>query len=133
VSLVLGPVLRHVGETTASVWVQTERAATVSVLGCSARTFEVAGHHYALVPVTGLEPGSRVAYEVKVDGERVWPQATSPFPPSVIRTRGRAEARHRVVFGSCRYSKVTDPALSAQLGIDALDAYAARMAGRPHE
>jgi phosphodiesterase/alkaline phosphatase D-like protein len=132
VSLVLGPVLRHVGETTASVWVQTERAATVSVLGCTTRTFEVAGHHFALVPVTGLTPGSVTPYEVAVDGERVWPQATTPFPPSVIRTRGGAEA-HRVIFGSCRYAKVTDPKLTVQLGIDALDAYAARMAGRPQE
>ncbi|MHA6621180.1 alkaline phosphatase D family protein [Pseudonocardia sp. DLS-67] len=132
-SLVLGPVLRHVGETTASVWVQTERAATVSVLGCSTRTFEVAGHHYALVPVSGLEPGARVAYEVEVDGDRVWPPATSPFPASVIHTRGGAGARQRVVFGSCRYAKVVDPKLSAELGVDALDAYAARMAGLPQE
>ena len=133
-SLSLGPVLRHVGETTASVWVQTERAATVTVLGCSARTFEVSGNHYALVPVTGLEPGSLVPYEVDVDGERVWPPATSPFPPSVIRTRGgAADRRQRVIFGSCRYCKVSDPKLTAQLGVDALDAYAARMAGRPHD
>jgi phosphodiesterase/alkaline phosphatase D-like protein len=134
VSLVLGPVLRHVGETTASVWVQTDRAATVSVLGCSARTFEVAGHHYAIVPVTGLEPGSRTAYEVAVDGERVWPQPTTPFPPSVVRTRGGADdTQLRAVFGSCRYSKVAAPKLMAKLGIDALNAYAARMAARPQE
>jgi phosphodiesterase/alkaline phosphatase D-like protein len=134
VSLALGPVLRHVGETTASVWVQSERAATVSVLGCSARTFEVAGHHYALVPVTGLEPGSRVPYEVEIDGERVWPPTSTPFPPSVIRTRGgAADERQRIIFGSCRYAKVADPKLMAQLGIDALDAYAARMATRPHD
>jgi phosphodiesterase/alkaline phosphatase D-like protein len=132
VSLVLGPVLRHVGETTASVWVQTGRAATVSVLGCATRTFEVAGHHFALVPVTGLAPDSVTPYEVEVDGERVWPQATSPFPPSVIRTCGR-HASQRVVFGSCRYAKVADPKLAARLGIDALDAYAVQMAGRPHE
>jgi phosphodiesterase/alkaline phosphatase D-like protein len=132
VSLTLGPVLRHVGETTASVWVQTDQAATVSVLGCSARTFEVAGHHYALVPVTGLEPGSQVPYEVEVDGERVWPLTPSPFPASVIRTRGRAaDERQRVIFGSCRYTKVNDPKLRANLGLDALDAYAARMATLP--
>ena len=40
-SLVLGPVLRHVGDATAAVWVQLDRPATVFVLGCSARTFEV--------------------------------------------------------------------------------------------
>jgi phosphodiesterase/alkaline phosphatase D-like protein len=132
--LVLGPVLRHVGESTAQVWVQTERAATVTVLGCSARTFEVAGHHYALVGVTGLEPDATVPYTVDVDGERVWPLPGSPYPDSVIRTRGPAAAgRHRIVFGSCRYAKVDDRRLTAKLGIDALDAYAVRMATRPHE
>ena len=55
-TLLLGPVLRHVSDTTALVWVQTENAATVEVLGCSARTFAVQGHHYALVTVTGLTP-----------------------------------------------------------------------------
>jgi phosphodiesterase/alkaline phosphatase D-like protein len=131
VSLALGPVLRHVGETTASVWVQTEHAATVTVLGCSARTFEVAGHHYALVPVTGLEPDTRTPYTVEVDGERVWPPAVHPFPPSVIRTRGgSSDSRHRIIFGSCRYAKVADRRQTVELGIDALDAYAARMARR---
>jgi phosphodiesterase/alkaline phosphatase D-like protein len=132
--LVLGPVLRHVGESTAQVWVQTERAATVSVLGCSARTFEVTGHHYALVGVTGLEPDTTVPYTVEVDGVRVWPPAQSPYPDSVIRTRGpEGEDRHRIVFGSCRYAKVDDRKLAARLGIDALDAYAVRMATRPHD
>ncbi|WP_300018565.1 alkaline phosphatase D family protein [Pseudonocardia sp.] len=130
--LVLGPVLRHVGETTAQVWVQTDRSATVRVLGCETRTFEVAGHHFALVPVTGLPPDSRTPYEVHVDGQRVWPLPTSPFPPSLIRTRGPGCDEHnRIIFGSCRYSKVTDRKLAAKLGVDALDAYAARMATRP--
>jgi phosphodiesterase/alkaline phosphatase D-like protein len=133
-ALVLGPVLRHVGETTAQVWVQTREAGTVSVLGSSARTFEVCGHHYALVGVTGLEPDSRTPYEVHVDGERAWPPRTSPFPASVIPTRGpQREDRHRIIFGSCRYAKVPERSLSAKLGIDALDAYAARMAVSPPE
>ncbi len=132
--LVLGPVLRHVGETTAQVWVQTERAATVRVLGCEARTFEVSGHHFALVPVTGLAPDSRTPYEVHIDGVQVWPQPTSPFPPSLIRTRGPdCDEHNRIIFGSCRYSKVADPKLAAKLGIDALDAYSARMGNRPTE
>ena len=127
-SLVLGPVLRHVGETTATVWVQTGGPATVRVLGCEARTFEVQGHHYALVPVTGLTPDSATPYEVHVDGEPVWPLPSTPFPPSMIRTRGaRTDTTIRIIFGSCRYSKVADPKLAAELGIDALDAYAARM------
>jgi phosphodiesterase/alkaline phosphatase D-like protein len=132
VSLVLGPVLRHVGETTAQVWVQTSAAATVAVLDASVRTFEVAGHHFAIVPVTGLPPDTHTPYTVELDGERVWPQPTSPFPPSVIPTRGPATAgRAQLVFGSCRYAKVADPRLSRQLGIDALDAFSARMAAGP--
>ncbi|MDN5748988.1 MAG: alkaline phosphatase family protein [Pseudonocardia sp.] len=130
--LVLGPVLRHVGATTAQVWVQTDRPATVRVLGCESRTFEVSQHHFALVPVTGLPPDSRTPYEVHVDDQRVWPPPTSPFPDSLIRTRGpRSDEENRIIFGSCRYSKVADPRLSAKLGLDALDAYAARMTRRP--
>ena len=131
--LVLGPVLRHVGETSATVWVQTDRPASVSILGCTAQTFEVSGHHYALVRVTGLEPGRRVPYEVEIDGERVWPPATTPFPPSTIPTRQReSHDRQRIIFGSCRYAKVADPRAASRLGIDALDAYAARLTTLPH-
>lgn len=130
--LVLGPVLRHVGETTATVWVQVSEPATVEVLGSTARTFEVAGHHYAVVAVTGLEPDARTPYEVRLDGELVWPSPHDPFPASVIPTRGpRTAGLARVVFGSCRYVKLADPKEAARYGLDALDAYAARMAGRP--
>jgi phosphodiesterase/alkaline phosphatase D-like protein len=132
VSLVLGPVLRHVSDTTATVWVQTDAPATVEVLGCTAPTFEVQGNHYALVVVTGLEPDTDTAYEVRLDGEPVWPLPASPFPPSLIRTRGpRTDSSIRIIFGSCRYAKVSDPKLSAELGIDALDAYAVRMRDLP--
>jgi phosphodiesterase/alkaline phosphatase D-like protein len=134
VSLVLGPVLRHVGETTAQVWVQTSAAATVRVLDATARTFEVAEHHFAIVSVTGLPPDTRTPYTVEIDGEQVWPPPTTPFPPSVIPTRGPATAgRTQLVFGSCRYAKVADPRLGRQLGIDALDAFSARMAAGPVE
>ncbi|WP_214404070.1 alkaline phosphatase D family protein [Pseudonocardia lacus] len=131
-SLVLGPVLRHVGDTTATVWVQTESPATVRVLGCEARTFQVQESHYALVPVTGLTPDTDTPYEVHLDGRRVWPQEAAPFPPSLIRTRGpRTDENVRIIFGSCRYAKVSDPKLAAELGIDALDAYAVRMRDLP--
>ena len=71
--LLLGPALRHVSDTTALVWVQTENACTVEVLGCPARTFEVQGYHFALVMVTGLTPDSVTEYQVSVDGTTVWP------------------------------------------------------------
>src|SRR5258707_7105513 len=132
VALLLGPALRHVSDTTALVWGQTESAATVEVLGCSARTFAVQGHHYALVTVTGLTPDTVTEYDVKVDGERVWPLADSPFPPSVIRTRGPASThRGQVIFASCRYPKTDEHKVDSKLGLDALDVYATLMATQP--
>ncbi|MEQ3554661.1 alkaline phosphatase D family protein [Pseudonocardia nematodicida] len=133
-TLLLGPVLRHVDDTSALVWVQTDRRSRVEVLGCGADTVEIAGLHYAIVVVTGLEPDTRTPYEVHLDGERAWPPPSSPFPASVIPTRGPASAsRQRIVFGSCRYVKLADPRQARRFGLDALDAYATRMAGRPHE
>ncbi|OBI81836.1 alkaline phosphatase D family protein [Mycobacterium asiaticum] len=133
--LVLGPALRHVADTTALIWVQTENPGTVEVLGCSARTFEVQGFHFALVLVTGLDPDSVTEYEVRVDGRTAWPLEDpefAKFPPSVIRTRGPAGAeRVRAIFGSCRYPKTDDKKLEAKLKLDALDCYAGRMAGLP--
>lgn len=126
--LLLGPVLRHVGHTTATVWVQTSHPAEVEVLGCRASTFTVCEHHYALVEVTGLEPGSVRTYQVHLDGALVWPRPGSSWPDSQIRTRG-ARAVVRVVFGSCRRAKPDDPAAAAAIGADALDGLAARVAG----
>jgi phosphodiesterase/alkaline phosphatase D-like protein len=130
--LLLGPVLRHVGETTATVWVQTDRPVEVEVLGCTARTFEVLGHHYALVEVRGLRPGSVATYEVHLDGQRVWPREGSAWPASRIRTRGGSGAK-RVVFGSCRRAKPDSPELAASLGFDALDVYASRLPTVPED
>ncbi|MEA2123884.1 MAG: hypothetical protein QOI80_666 [Solirubrobacteraceae bacterium] len=99
-SLMLGPVLRHAADSEATVWVETNAKCTVSVLGCEAQTFAVGGHHYALVHVTGLEPGTTTPYDVLLDGERVWPEDDG-WPHSVIRTATRGRPID-VVFGSCR-------------------------------
>ena len=50
--LVLGPLLRYVGQDCAHVWVETDSPCEVEVLGAKAPTFHVAGHHYALVRST---------------------------------------------------------------------------------
>ena len=57
-ALLLGPMLRYVSETEATVWVETSKECQVEVLGRRAGTFEVAGHHYGLVVIEGLTPGS---------------------------------------------------------------------------
>ncbi len=99
--LLLGPLLRYVSETEATVWVETDDPCEVEVLGCRERTFGVAGHHYALVRVEGLEPGGFYEYEVNLDGERRWPEPGSELPPSVIRTFSPGKPVD-VCFGSCR-------------------------------
>ena len=126
-ALLLGPLLRHVDPVSATVWVETDRPCQVEVLGRRARTFCVGGHHYALVVVEGLEPGSSTPYEVHLDGERVWPPAGSEFPPSRIRTAG-GEGPIRIAFGSCRYASPRTVEESEKIPPDALDLYASRIA-----
>ncbi|HEY6752518.1 MAG TPA: alkaline phosphatase D family protein [Rubrobacteraceae bacterium] len=137
--LVLGPLLRYAGETNATVWVETDTACEVEVLGCRSRTFHVEGHHYALVHVAELEPGAAYEYEVLLDGERRWPEPGSLFPPAVIRTWADGEAV-KLVFGSCRISAPHEPphTLSHEedergLGVDALYAMAIRLLDEPAE
>ena len=101
--LLVGPLLRYVGETEAVLWVETEEPCEVEILEHREPTFCVNGHHYALVIVDGLEPGSTQEYEVRLDGERRWPEEDSDFPGSVIRTLGAGEPV-RLCFGSCRVS-----------------------------
>jgi hypothetical protein len=99
--LVLGPLLRYVSETCAVFWVETDSECDVAVLGATAHTFKVAGHHYAVVRAEGLDPGTPYEYEVELDGEHVWPLADSPFPPSRFRTYPK-EKPLQIAFGSCR-------------------------------
>ncbi|MFF7094584.1 alkaline phosphatase D family protein [Streptomyces rubradiris] len=130
----LGPLLRYTDGSCAAVWVETDVPCTAHVR-CSdgasgtAPTFRVAGHHYALVTVTGLRPGSSPSYEVFLDDAPVWPLPDSRFPPSVIRSPGAGDAV-RVTFGSCRWA--APPADGKDpVGPDALDTLAKRLAADP--
>jgi PhoD-like phosphatase len=105
--LVLGPLLRHVGAEDATVWVETDVPCEVEVLGCRDRTFEIEGHHFALVHVTGLEPEQARPYQVHLDGERVWP-LDEGWPVSCIRTIGDDHGV-RIAFGSCRVAHPNEP------------------------
>jgi hypothetical protein len=105
--LVLGPLLRHVGADDATVWVETDAPCEVEVLGCRDRTFEIEGHHFALVHVTGLEPKDARPYEVHLDAERVWP-LDDGWPASCIRTIGDDHGV-RIAFGSCRVAHPDEP------------------------
>ena len=137
--LVLGPLLRYAGETEATVWVETDAACEVEVLGHRARTFEIEGHNYALVRITDLEPGETYEYEVTLDGGRVWPEEGSDLPSSVIRTI-EPDGELNLSFGSCRISVPHEPPFTLDTDAksdgyerDALYALALRMMRQPHE
>jgi len=138
--LVLGPVLRYVDATEATVWVETDAGCEVEILGCTEHTFHVAGHYYAIVHVTGLEENQEHPYEVALDGERRWPDPDSDLPPSVIRTTGH-KGRLKISFGSCRVSLPHEPPYTCSKEddergreVDALYAVARRMVTQdPHE
>src|SRR4249919_2910242 len=131
--LVIGPLLRYAGSTEATVWVETDAPCEVAVLGRTARTFHVEGHHYALVVLRDLPPGSVTPYEVHLDGERAWPPPGDGRPPSAIHTRHH-ERRSRLLFGSCRVGAPQRPPYTLATGekpeaveIDALWAFSRRL------
>ncbi|MEV7457140.1 alkaline phosphatase D family protein [Pseudarthrobacter oxydans] len=128
--LVLGPMMRYVDQTSASIWVETRDNARVTVSAGAAeweaRTFAVHGHHYALVEADGLEPGSVTPYTVAVNGVPVWPEPGTGFPPPVIATLKPGKPL-RLAFGSCRTSVPHDESGNRSHGVDALRAYALAM------
>lgn len=142
-ALVLGPLLRSVEGGAATVWVEVDGAATVTVTAGAARgearTTSVAGRHYALVVVEGLAPASATPYEVALDGVAAWPEPGSALPPSTIRTAD-VDRPLRVVFGSCRieaplrgtWENGPDEAEPGH-GVDSLEALAAEVAATPVE
>jgi len=141
--LILGPVLRYVSQTEATVWVETDQACSVEVaIGAerhAARTFCVEDHHYALVQIDGLEPASANEYAIGLDGEDCWPPPGDPFPPCTIRTLPEA-GPVRLAFGSCRVSVPHEPPYTLRKDqddrgreIDAIYALTRRMQAEPVE
>ncbi len=134
--LLIGPVLRHVGTTDATVWVETDGPCEVEVR-CSEQhrvrehSWQVAGHHYALVVVEGLEPGSSYPYQVHLDGELAWPAPGAARPASRIRTQPRPDEHDevRIAFGSCRYGRAAVKLHDRHFAVDALVCYSRQLAG----
>ncbi|MDN5716893.1 MAG: alkaline phosphatase family protein [Janibacter sp.] len=129
--LVLGPLLRFVGEHDASIWVEIARPARVTVVSDGrewhAASFVVEEHHYALVLLDGLSPGRTYEYSVQVDGEPVWPLEESPFPHPSIATLDH-DRPALLAFGSCRTSVPHDAEHHESHGVDALRTVALAMA-----
>jgi PhoD-like phosphatase len=133
----VGPMLRHVGETDATVWVETDAPCEVEILGKTQRTFTVEDHHYAIVCIEGLEPSREHPYEVNLDGQKAWPPEDYEFPQPRIRLIPR-DGTLRLLFGSCRASAPHRPPHTFQRwyhpkgkGIDVLRTYAMRMLRQP--
>jgi len=106
--LLLGPMLRYADATTATLWVETSAPCEVEVHAGDvrryARTFTVEGHHYALVVLDQLAPGTDVPYSIALAGRQVWPPAGDSRPASRLRTVSPG-APLDVVFGSCRVDR----------------------------
>lgn len=130
--LLLGPMLRFCNDTSATVWVETDRPCEVEVLGRRADTWTVHGHHFALVVLDGLEPGTSTPYQVALDGTTVWPPRGSTWPNSVIRTFSHTDS-FRLSFGSCRRSAGGSPEELKRFGADALVGLAHQMMMSPHD
>jgi hypothetical protein len=90
------------------VWVETDAPCQVEILGATERTFEVEGHHFALVHITGLAEEGDTPYEVALDGERVWPPPDYDWPTPCVRTVSDNHGL-RVCFGSCRCAYPHEP------------------------
>ena len=97
--LLLGPLLRFVGEHKATIWVETTHAARVEVhigeRSWSAPSFVVEEHHYALVLVTERDTRKRDALEVRP--QALEPQRHLPRPHRCRPAAGDGwHAAHRV-------------------------------------
>jgi PhoD-like phosphatase len=135
--LLLGPLLRHVSSSAATLWMETDGPCEVEVLGHRSPTFHVAGHHYALVVIRGLPAGEEVPYEVTLDGERAWPEPGSDFPAPVIRPLDESGPL-QISFGSCRCTAPHEPPWNGSKDhdergreVDALYAVALRLRDDP--
>ena len=129
--------LRFVGESEATVWVEVDEPCEVEILDHTAHTFTVEEHHFALVAIEGLEAGKAHPYEVEVAGRCVWPPEGYEFPHPSIRPVVK-DGDLRLLFGSCRTSAPHHPPHTSQRwwnpngrGIDALHTFALRMLRQP--
>lgn len=132
--ILVGPMLRYVDSTNATVWVEVSAPCHVAIRAggreVRERAWAVHGHHFALLHLSDLEEGSETPYEVALDGVTAWPE--DPLRPSVIRTP-RPDDVVRLSFGSCRRGESQSPQTLRKVGADALVALAHRMSDIPHE
>ena len=121
-ALVLGPLLRYVGQTGATAFVETDEFSSVTVRcgggAWTTPTFAAHGHHYAIVLIDGLQPATVQEYTVELDGVQVWPEADSEFPPSRIATLDPDVARRLVAVAARLYTVAAEEDAHPLAGTD---------------
>jgi phosphodiesterase/alkaline phosphatase D-like protein len=128
--LLVGPVLRHVGTTDATIWVETDEPCEVEILDHRVPTWTAFGHHYALVELAGLPAGASVPYDVRLGGEVMWPPADYDRPRPRIRTQAPDGRPLKIGFGSCRYGRGAAKLGDKHFDPDSLAAFARLMYGQ---
>lgn len=130
--ILVGPLLRYVDSTDATVWVEVSAPCTVTIRAgdreATERSWGVFGHHFAVLHLRGLREGTETPYEIALDGRTAWPVDVDR--PSVICTP-RVDDTVRLAFGSCRRGETQSPAGLRRIGADALVALAHEMAHTP--
>jgi hypothetical protein len=133
-ALVLGPIQRGLATDGVRIWVETDVPCVVEVAGHRSDTWTVAGHHYALVDLSDLTAGADLTYDVRLDGEVVWPEPGDARPAPRLRTWS-GDGPVRLVLGSCRQAappsrrhQVESEADPPGIGTDALEAFARSLA-----
>ena len=80
-SLLLGPILRHIGEIDATVWVEADSACDVEILGRRERTFRVNDRDYAIPTIERLEPSRAARTSTKLFQGALVSTRTASTPP----------------------------------------------------
>jgi phosphodiesterase/alkaline phosphatase D-like protein len=132
-SLVLGPILRYVDTTRATVWVETDKQCTVEVRASTGQggaedTWSVHDHHFAIVQLVDLPAGSVVDYTVSLRSPADPVAEASPAVAAhgTLRTAAEDDAL-TLAFGSCRRGDTYDEDRLKAIGADGLAGLAARV------
>lgn len=123
-SLISGPLVGHTTTTSATIWVETDNAATVRIdywveprimfhrtfkepmsRGSSEARTESTFPYTGTIALSDLPPGRLVYYDVYVDGTIVAPRTVQAFPlmppESILETEPDRITEFTVAFGSC--------------------------------
>ncbi len=127
--LLIGPLLRHVGTTDATVWVETDEPCDVAVLGIARAHLD--GGRAPLRPRPGRRP--RAGHDRPVRGaprrrDRLAAAAFHVGRRRCIRTQGDGGAL-RLAFGSCRYGRAAATLADRHFTPDSLASFARDLVG----